>query len=363
MLKKKLRYLFIVQGEGRGHMMQAIALQELILRSGHEIVGVLIGNSPRREIPHFFYERINAPISVFESPNFILDKRNQSIKVLPSIILNLKKNKTFLRSLSEIDQKVKEYKPDVIINFYELLCGLYFKFYKPAVKNITLSHHYLLVHPEFPVPKGKIRDKYFMKLNNRITSFGADKVLALSFRELAANRIKNTFVVPPLLRREIKLSSPEKGDFVLSYILNEGYSEEILNWHKNNKHITLHCFWDKKDVDASYSPHENLFFHKLDDKKFLDLLKSCKAYVSTAGFESIGEAMYLGKPVMMVPTGGHFEQACNALDAVKAGAGVSVSSFDIQILLDFLPEFIPVKDIFHKWVDKADELFLQHLEE
>lgn len=53
-------------------------------------------------------------------------------------------------------------------------------------------------------------------------------------------------------------------------------------------------------------------------------MAGCKAYASTAGFESICEAMYLGKPVLMVPA--HIEQDCNAYDAMKAGAGI-ISDF------------------------------------
>ena len=57
-------------------------------------------------------------------------------------------------------------------------------------------------------------------------------------------------------------------------------------------------------------------------------MAGCKAYASTAGFESICEAMYLGKPVLMVPA--HIEQDCNAYDAMKAGAGIIGDSFDLQ---------------------------------
>lgn len=45
-------------------------------------------------------------------------------------------------------------------------------------------------------------------------------------------------------------------------------------------------------------------------------MAGCKAYASTAGFESVCEAMYLGKPILMVPA--HIEQDCNAYDAKKA---------------------------------------------
>lgn len=65
---------------------------------------------------------------------------------------------------------------------------------------------------------------------------------------------------------------------------------------------------------------ETLSFHQIDDVKFLNAMAGCRAYASTAGFESICEAMYLGKPVLMVPA--HIEQDCNAYDAMKAGAGI-----------------------------------------
>ena len=64
-----------------------------------------------------------------------------------------------------------------------------------------------------------------------------------------------------------------------------------------------------------------LSFHQLNDTLFVRYMAGARAYATTAGFESVCEAMYLGKPVLMVPT--HIEQACNAFDAVHAGAGVT----------------------------------------
>ena len=36
-----MKFLFIVQGEGRGHLTQAITLEEILRRNGHEVVEVL----------------------------------------------------------------------------------------------------------------------------------------------------------------------------------------------------------------------------------------------------------------------------------------------------------------------------------
>ena len=49
-----MKFLFIVQGEGRGHLTQAITLEEMLLRNGHEVVEVLVGESSSRILPGFF---------------------------------------------------------------------------------------------------------------------------------------------------------------------------------------------------------------------------------------------------------------------------------------------------------------------
>lgn len=48
-----MKFLFIVQGEGRGHLTQAITLEEMLLRNGHEVVEVLVGESSSRILPDF----------------------------------------------------------------------------------------------------------------------------------------------------------------------------------------------------------------------------------------------------------------------------------------------------------------------
>ena len=49
-----MKFLFIVQGEGRGHFTQAITLEDMLLRNGHEVVEVLVGKSSSRTLPGFF---------------------------------------------------------------------------------------------------------------------------------------------------------------------------------------------------------------------------------------------------------------------------------------------------------------------
>ncbi|MFN6944247.1 MAG: glycosyltransferase family protein [Cytophagaceae bacterium] len=357
-----LNIIFIVQGEGRGHMTQAIALQEILKKQGHILKAVLVGRSEKRVIPNFFYKEITSPIHTFESPNFVFDPANKSIKIFKSLIYNLTKLPTFLRNINTIHHHVVNYKPDIIINFYDLLAGLYVTFKNPGIPYLVIGHQYFLDHPVFIFPQGKKFDQYLMKLSNRITSLKAQKKLALSFRKYSDSEKTKIKIVPPLIRKEVIRLIPSNEKFILVYMVNSGYGEDVMRWHKKNPTVVLHCFWDKKEAPEEYKVNENLTFHKIDDVKFLRYMASCSAYVSTAGFESICEAMFLGKPVMMVPAHGHYEQKCNAIDAVNSKAGISSEEFDISKLINYIPIHPSDNSEFKDWVINGDDYFQKELE-
>jgi uncharacterized protein (TIGR00661 family) len=356
-----MRFLFIVQGEGRGHMTQAISLADMLRSEGHQVVHVLVGKSERREIPQFFYHKIKSEVTLFESPNFVVDGQNKKISISRTIFYNAFKLGTFIKSLKTIHLKVKSTDPDVIVNFYDLMSGLYSLLYKPKVNYICVGHQFLLNHPEFQFPKGFKLDKYLMKINTAVTSFNAKKYLALSFRPMRDLPDKKLYVVPPLLRAEVTNLIAEDNNYILGYMLNSGYAEDIEKWHKANPEIELHFFWDKKDAPETLQITPKLAFHKINDIKFLEMMSKCKAYSSTAGFESICEAMYLGKPIMMVPTYGHFEQACNAIDGSISGAGFGSETFNLTSLVNYIPKHIDKSKEFRKWADSSKSKFLELL--
>jgi uncharacterized protein (TIGR00661 family) len=332
----KKRFLFIVQGEGRGHLTQAITLSCLLREAGHEVAAVLVGRSEWREIPPFFYEKVGAPVISFESPNFVSDPQSKSVLLLPTITTNLRRYRVFLESLKTVHRMVVQHRPDVIVNFYDLLGGLYNLLYKPNVPCVCVGHQYLLQHPSFEFPKQSWLQQCMLGLNTRVTSLGADKKLALSFGPMPDVPHLRLVVTPPLLRQEVvgipateePSSTAAEKPYFLAYINQNGFSEEVIQWHNRHPEVRIHVFWDRKDATEEVKHHENLIFHRINDRKFLERMRGCQGYVSTAGFESVCEAMYLGKPVMMIPVHRHFEQACNALDASKAGAGIAARAFE-----------------------------------
>ena len=350
-----------MQGEGRGHMTQSISMKQLVENSGMKVSEVLIGKSKQRKIPPFYYDRINAPVTLIESPNMSTGNNKKGIKALPSLLGILLRLPKFIYSLSVIHRKIKEHKPDVIINFYEPLAGIYYLLFHPDIPMICIGHHYMFNHPDFKMPEGNFFAKLGLKLYTGLISIGAKRKLALSFYPLEDCKGKSIYVVPPLLREEVVNQPATHGDYLLIYLLNAGYMEDIIKWHNNNPEIKLHCFVDSKDVVDCVEYDSHLCFHQINDKKFLEMMANSKGLVSTSGFESVCEAMYLGKPVFMVPVEGHYEQFCNSRDAAKAGAGFYDTAFNIERFLTYVSDFYTDNKEFKEWSKKSHLITLKHI--
>jgi UDP-N-acetylglucosamine:LPS N-acetylglucosamine transferase len=89
------------------------------------------------------------------------------------------------------------------------------------------------------------------------------------------------------------------------------------------------------------------------------MMASSSGYATTAGFESVCEAMWLGKPALLVPA--HVEQEINAQDAAGIGAGIVSEDFDLSLLTGFIPHYSADTTAFRTWVARAEELFVRHL--
>lgn len=354
-----MKFLFIVQGEGRGHFTQAVTLEDILKRNGHEVVEILVGKSSSRRLPGFFNRSVHAPVKRFFSPNFLPTPQNKRAYVGRSVVYNLMRSPIYLKSMFYIRNRIEQSGADVVVNFYELLTGLTYAFLHPSIPYVCVGHQYLFLHREFELPDKGMLSLAMLRLFTRLTSIGCRRRLALSFRKMDEDTDMRITVVPPLLRDEVKSLKPTTGDYIHGYLLNSGYAENVKAYHERHPGQKLHFFWDKFGAEDETVVSPNLTFHQIDDVQFLKYMEHCKAFASTAGFESICEAMYLGKPVLMVPA--HIEQDCNAFDAVNAGAGILADDFDLDRLRDFAAGYRPDRE-FVFWARSSERMMLQALE-
>ena len=356
-----MRYLFIVQGEGRGHLTQAIALAGLLRRAGHEVSEVMVGKNSNRVLPPFFEANIGCPVHTFDSPSFDYGKKGKRGKIINTIITNTTPGKLtrWRKSISAIIHHIEAARPDVIVNFYEMLFGFVSLVHRLRTPVVSIGHQFLVDHPDYAHRSTTDQGQFALRLNNMVCSLGSTKTLALSFYPMKDFYRGRIAVVPPLLRHEVFTLKPVKGDYILGYILNPGYADEVREWHKTHPETKINLFWDKKDAPETLDDGSGLVFHRINDHLFLKMMAGCAGYATTAGFESVCEAMYLGKPAMMIPA--HIEQEINAADAAGIGAGIVTEEFDLSRLVEYIPHYKADTEAFRRWVGSAEELFVRHL--
>lgn len=327
-----MKIMFTVQGDGRGHMTQAIAAAQMLERHGHEIVAVTVGTNPSRTIPEFFTRQFGDRLLPIASPGFSFQKA-RGVATLGTLRQAVSNRQSYRRSLRAIDAALERTKPDLIINFLEPLMGVYNLLHRHRVPVISVGHQFMLGHPEFVRCPKFLFQQWTMRQYVRLTGARSTKV-ALSFYPAAERPNRRLYVCPPLLRAEVfEMPQPKPGSFLLAYVLNQGYAEDILRWHAAFPDVELHCFCEKPKIEPVWRYDATLFFHKLDGAKFLRMMAESRGVACTAGFESLNEAAWFGKPLLVVPVENHIEQYLNALDAQRAGLARAASNFDLTPLL------------------------------
>lgn len=348
-----MKFAFIVQGEGRGHQTQAISLAEMLISNGHEVAVALIGTINPKKIPILLEEKGSFKMETFQSPSLVYDPKTKALS-LPKTIKNALPNlRKYIGSIKKIKRQIDYHQPDIIINFYDFIGGLYSALYSPKAKVICIGHQYLLLNRNFAHPKKHWWDREIVNFNTRITALGASKLLALSFSEFPND--KGIVTVPPLLRNELVYYSTENHGYILVYLTQAELVSEIFEYATENPNVRFEVFVDKMINEVP----ENVHINPISSSLFIEKMSKCSGIISTAGFESICEAMYLGKPALMVPIRKHYEQLCNAHDAERAGAGVYSPKIDVGLFIDYLKEN---RTHNHQdWINQSEVIFMKEL--
>lgn len=344
------RCVFIVQGEGRGHLSQAQALDEYLQEAGHEVHRVLVGTASgsAESLPAYFREQFGGRLETFYSPGFVKSHNRKGILVGRSFWLNLLRAPLYLTEVRRLRRLLKESPADHIFNFYELIGALALR-RRPATPGrsgpvrIAIGHHFYhhlqgypaagslpassssdLGRPEGRTAGGRGRrfplaplHTFLMKSHTRLVLGGSDRAWALSLVPLeGSGKIE---LVPPLIRRAFRELSHQPGERYLVYVLSEGYVYDLIRLAREIPDF-------RADVFASALPGnirlpDGLKLHEPDAEKFRIFMTRCRALITTAGFETVAEALHAGVPLGVIPAQGHFEQYCNAADFEALGLG------------------------------------------
>jgi uncharacterized protein (TIGR00661 family) len=349
------RCVFIVQGEGKGHMSQALALKEYLDEAGDTVEAVLLGTGSPDKVPDYFRRVFDHKLRNFRSPCFLRTPNKKGIYVGRTLLFNLLHSIQYLKEIRKIRKEIDAIKPDVVFNFYELLGALAVRKVAPGIQRIGLGHHFYLHLNKALFKMRPAWHRVLLSMHSTIIMNSCDRVLALSFsKEQGSDAIR---VVAPLVRKEFREMNYIQGKSYLVYLLQEGFFYELVRMARSIPGF-------QADLFTSLSPAieipEGIRIHPFDAKKFSTLMASCKGLITTAGFDSAAEAAYHGIPLAVIPSHNHFEQKCNGADITAKGIGISVSQLD-QGILERMFSFDPRE--YRAWVEQAGEQILNSMKE
>lgn len=140
-------------------------MERLLRENGHEVAAVLVGKSPARRLPAFFARTIQAPVEMFESFNFVPSASNRKASSLKTGLYNVLHIAGFVPSIRFISRRLKDLRPDVVVNFYDILGTLGYRFSRLKSPMICLGHQFLFLHKDFKFPSSGYSGHYALNFS------------------------------------------------------------------------------------------------------------------------------------------------------------------------------------------------------
>lgn len=293
--------LYGVNGEGSGHSTRA---KEVILHLQERGHTVHVASSARglRNLSAFF--------EVTEIYGFSFAYINNRVRYKRTVAKNLIAAPLAARSMKKLGRLAKTWGVDLVCTDFEpLSCHLGHQMRLPV---ISIDNQHCLTNAEVSYPKEFRRDAAAAKLITRLMTPRANAYLATSFFPAKVKK-KNTYLVPPILRREILETKASEDSSILVYVTSP--SPELAS-RLSSVRCEFVCYGFGREGREG-----NLNFKKPDANGFLADLAACNAVIANTGFSLVSEALHLGKPYLGVPVKHQFEQIFNAYYIEQAGYG------------------------------------------
>lgn len=287
----KTKILYALQGTGNGHVARAVALLPELQK--HFDVDVLIaGNQTEVQLPIAPKWQLRGLVFYYTAKGGI------------DYWTTLRKLR-LLRFFLDINRlPVKDYQ--WVLNDFEAVSAYACKFKK--VKCISVSHQAAVLSPNAPLPEKKDLMGAFILQHYA----PAQMHLGFHFKKWG------TPMMGPVIRSEIMQAQPLDENFYLVYL--PAYSkttiQDFLTQFPKTKFFVFHKTVPEAEIQS------NVHWEPINGAQFMQRLISCTGVLTSAGFETPAEALYLKKKLLVVPIKGQYEQACNAAGLEALGVPV-----------------------------------------
>lgn len=286
-----MKILYGIQSTGNGHLSRA---KEIIPHLLNRVQVEVVLSGPKNQL------RIDFPVTKHYRGFTFYYRKQGNINWWKTVF----KNNLFLFIVDVIKCPVQNY--DLILNDFEPVTA--WACFLRGKRCIALSNQFALSLKNAPKPKQSFLG--FRSLVKYIAP--AKEGYGIHFKKFD----KKIFL--PIIRRQVRALQPSNENHFVVYLPAYGLTKltrvfsffETKHWHVYTHHVS------KPQIE------KNISFFPLEENSFLKSLASCAGVVTAAGFTTTSEALFLKKPLLVIPLKSQVEQLFNA--AVLKSMGVSV---------------------------------------
>jgi len=301
-----VRIVYGVQSTGKGHLSRFLGLKPLFVRDGHELLVIVTGQD---EPPRYFYDALQdvrhyrfQGLSMIENGEGGISRRG-TVKAFAGNLPEL------FESFWTAHNIISTFEPDLIVSDFDPITGS--PFVAPGTRKIGIGNTATLSHPEAARPSKVRMDRFNVGVIRKLFTSGLDVELGCHFYPL------DDSCLPPILRPEVLAQPTCNLGHVVVYHAFRGLLPPIQEYAARHPERPIVVYGSEtRPADAP----ENLRFEE-DADRFVEDLASCDAYVGTAGFQTISEAFFFAKKIVVQPIAAQYEQLWNAAELEQHGMG------------------------------------------
>ena len=302
-------------GEGRGHATRICTLVEHLERD-HDLL--IFTSADALDLIRARFGAGHPRVRIVEIPGIVFQYTDGRLDVMRSIAAGLDYQARQLGPLVDrMIQELEGFRADLAITDFEP--ALPRAASRQGIPLVSVDHqHFLLAYNLDSLPWSLQWNAWFM--SHAVWMYvveATDIVVSAFFRPPLRRGWEHVVQVGPLLRREVVAAVPSDGGYLLSYLRRHTPFSAIESLTDCGLPVKVYGLGVREPIGQ-------VSFHAIDERRFVEDLAGCRALVSAAGNQLIGESLHLGKPQLVLPERAHSEQLMNATFLAEMGCGDSV---------------------------------------
>jgi len=324
-----MRILYGVVGEGMGHAIRSKVVCEHLVASGHQVKIVVSGRA-HALLAKSFHDVVEIRGLTIRYVDNRMDREGTLARNMLAAPWMLAAN------VGAYYDGVASFRPDAVLSDFDSFAYFFAKRHRLPI--LSIDNQQIIsrcklgkfakqhVKVDYQMTKAFVRAKLPACDHYVVTTF--------FFPPVRKRYEKETTLVPPILRQAIfdAKRRAHPGDHVLVYQTSTSDSRLIDELNAVDGH-TFVIYGLRKAGRRG-----NCILKEFSEEGFVEDLATARAVVTNGGLTLIGEAVYLGKPILSVPVGNQYEQILNARYLEELGYGLAAERVEADLLRLFLRE-------------------------